>query len=302
MNEEDAPGWFTPATYHPPTYTVWADNLYTMMKNITDAYTGAASCSGVTKNLPAPKMILTIGTQWHAPPGTGKYGTGNSSNWCSGGSNNPNDPDPWRYTSDRQATWHCQNLGASWIDTFWDTLVSQHPDAPNYVRGFTGNFYPPNVDVNNYSDAENLNPQHVVDFARDLKDWVLTTEIENPEVWIKELASWVWGCPAPPTGIRGTLDGQKDGIVCNSTTYAVRNFASAVQDALGKQGIVNRWAWFEDRYGGYHQCSLGGNSDTDPSANGGVPDGEHTALNASCSSTPSLSPFGNNFSLAAPYR
>ncbi len=302
MNEEDWPIWFTPTTYRGPDDTSWANNLYTTMMNIKDAYTGAASCSGMTKNLPAPKMILTIGSQYHAPPGTGKYGNGNITNWCSGGSNDPNDPDPWHFKSDRQGTWHCQHLGASWIAAFWQTLVSQHANAPDYVAGFAGNFYPPDVDVNGYSNTENLNPQHVADFARDLKDWALGTGIDNPEVWIKELGSWVWGCPEPPNGNGGTIDAQKDNTTCGGTTYAIRNFIGATQDKLGNQGVVNRWAWYADRYGGYHQCSAGGDSDTNPKVYGNIADGEFLALNASCSGTPTLSPFGNNFSVAAPYR
>ncbi len=295
MNEEDMPTSFIPATYRSPTDATWADSLYSTMKNITDAYTGAASCNGVTKNLPAPKLVLTVGTQYHAPPGTGKYGNGNSANWCSGGSNQPNDPDPWRYTADRQATWHCQHLGESWIAVFWNTILSRHPDAALYPSGFTGNFYPPNVDVNNYSDSENLNPQHVLDYAKDLRDWALTSGVSNPEIWIKELGTWVWSCPTPNNGgIGRTLDAQRDNTQCGGTTYAVRNFIGAVQDALGNQAIVNRWAWYADRYGdpytGHPECHPGDKG------------GELTALNQVCTGTPTPSPFGNNFSVVAPYR
>ena len=308
MNEEDWPIWFTPATYRGPDDISWANNLYTTMKNIKDAYTGAASCSGMTKNLPAPKMILTIGSQYHAPPGGGKYGTGNkgfapltNGTFCKDGYVDSQGNVIWTQ-SQALATWHCKNLGVSWIDVFWQTLVSQHPDAPEYVGGFAGNFYPPNVDVNPYSSSESLNPQHVADFARDMKDWALGTSVENPEVWIKELGSWVKSCPEPPNGIGGTIDAQKDDTTCGGLTYTVRNFIGATQDVLGNQGIVTRWAWYADRYGGYHQCSAGGNSDTDPKVDGELSDGEFLALNASCTASPTPSPFGNNFSVAAPYR
>lgn len=254
----------------PPTDQSLHENLHDNIITIKTRY----SQRGYT----TPKFIIESGSQYHAPPGNQTWGA---------------DPE----CGEHGAYWSCQNPNAIWIDAFWTKFSAENSVLVADIAGFGGHYYQ-RADTNCLFDSCALLPNRVLDFTKALKNWAISRGLANKEIWLTETATWAWSgdCPGGET-----LAGQEDGLDCDDVTYNVRNYASQLQDALAGQGIVSRWAWFSDRYGGYHQCSQGGDNDTNYAVTGPRSDGELSALNASCTGV-SLSPFGVNFSQAATYR
>lgn len=137
-----------------------------------------------------------------------------------------------------------------------------------------------------------------MEFTKALKEWANGKGLTEKEIWLTETAT---GIGQTDCAGGDTLIAQQDGFSCTGTTFNVRNYVSQLQDELAQQGIVNRWTWYADRYGGYHECSAGGINDTNYNVNGKA-DGEFSSLNSACTGTVALSPYGINFSQSARYR
>lgn len=173
------------------------------------------------------------------------------------------------------------------------------------IGGLSGHYYP-TADGACQQPSCYLNTQRIVQFVDAFKNWKNTNGFADRELWLTETSTHVTeatGCLNIPKDSKGNLilsvNEQRDSFKCKKTSkpntykhYNVRNYVGKLQEALAAAG-VNRWAWYAERwYGGANPCP-------DGMVMEGL--GEETALNAACDRY-TENPFGNNFSLAAPYR
>lgn len=282
LNEPDDPYWGD----NDPTQQAIHDTVVTNINNIKSQY--------ATRGYSTPKFIIESGTQYHAPRGTiGTAAAAWGERLCG--------LDERDIFDQRIAThWACVNPNGIWIDQFWTKFSTDQPDLVSDVAGFGGHYYQP-ADPNCPVLTCTFSTSRVREFTDALRDWANSRGLSSKQIWLTETATAFHHDAANcPNG--DSVLGQRNGLSCFSGTHNPRDYVSELQDALAQQGIVSRWAWYTDRYGGYHQCSQGGNNDIDYAVNGGISDGEFTALNASCSAPVQLSPYGVNYSVAAPYR
>ena len=239
----------------------------------------------IARGKPAPKFIIESGSQYHAPHPSGVNNA--SQAWgqdpCSG------DVDDY---------WACENINGIWIEEFWTKFSNDHPELVADIAGFGGHYYQRADYQNCPLSTCALLPDRVLAFTKALKEWANGKGLTDKEIWLTETSTWI-GADECPGG--EMLAAQQDGFSCNGPTYNARNYIGHLQDALAQQGIVNRWTWYADRYGTYHECSAGGPNDTSYAKNG-KSDGEFAALNKVCTGTAEISPYGINFSQSAKYR
>lgn len=286
LNEPDDPYWGD----NDPTQQAIHDTVVTNINNIKSQY--------ATRGYPTPKFIIESGTQYHAPRGT-----------------TPTAADAWGnrvcgvdeedvFGQPIGDYWACVNPNGIWIEQFWTKFSTDHPELVGDIAGFGGHYYQRADNESNCPVSTcTFSTSRVREFTDALRDWANSRGLGSKQIWLTETATaFIHTDTNCPDG--DSVLGQRNGVSCLGSTYNPRDYVSQLQDVLAQQGIVTRWAWYADRYGGYHQCSQGGIADTDYAVNtedGGVSDGEYTALNASCSAAV-LSPYGVNYSVAAPYR
>lgn len=269
---------------HPPTDQATSDNLAQSIVNIKARYEA--------NSLPAPKFIIESGSQCHAPRGTIPHA---DDAWTQ----DPCGPDANNIDPVNAHYWACYpNRDGIWIDQFWNKFSAEYPNLVADIGGFGGHYYQ-RADWQNCALADcALKPDRVLQFAQALKDWENSKGLGDREIWLIETAT---GIVDGDCAGGDTFAAQVDGFSCAGQTRNVRNYVSELQDALAQQGIVNRWAWYADRYGSYHECSAGGPTDQSFEVQG-KSDGEFSALNSACTGATVKSPFGINFSQAAQYR
>lgn len=276
FNEEDNAQWFPNGTQPDPASSYYINLLVDWMHLVINTYQQAGETP--------PKFIIESGSQFHAPSleNAAQSGTWGPQGSCDTRGNN----------------WGCTHLNSVWIHEFWGIAKPRlnTEGLLSYIGGFGGHYY--QSDDNNCYNVPDcwVKSDKVTSFAQALKNWATQySGISNPEIWIIETSSHL-----PPYCGAQTIANQRDLQKCtygNKTyTLNIRNYIGVLQDELTKQGIVNRWAWYADRYGRTNECTVGTNGQQDD-----TPDGEDAALNAACG-TVTLSPFGNNFQGATQYR
>lgn len=285
FNEEDGAGNFTtntnsdPGNQPYPESTYWTNLLIPNMITVTAAY----SAAGYTP----PKFIITIGSQLHAPSLSnpvmaGDWGledTANVKSAC-----HPNNP--------LNLNWGCTHRTSVWIQDFWQAAkprLEANGLLP-YIGGFAFHYYQ-GADPYCGDAGCRVSPTRVLSFAQAVQNWASQySGLTNPEIWLVETSTLLSAnCGS------SALNRQRDLQTCaaDNKKYNVRNYVGLLQNALAKQGIVNRWAWYADRWGETNPCH--------PRQDGTGSDGDESALNATCTGV-TVSPFGNNSFLTAPYR
>lgn len=290
FNEPDLAKHFYPGWVQlPPEAPEYTHGFVNLTQEILAGY--ADQNVNINGNAITPKIIVETGSQIHAYPSGGEWG----SNRCGADWKDPHN-NPY---------WGCTHDSTVWISDFWNALKTDmqanpgtypltYDDTKAAVGGFGGHYFPiidPSCQTSNCMLNTSDNAR-ILEFVSNLKTW-MSAEFADREVWLVATASNLGyndGCTnlTFPLG----LANQIDGFACMKTNktirFNVRNYIGAVEQTLASHG-VNRWAWYAERGGALNECNAGAN------------DGEATALNASCSSYVE-SPFGQNFSLAAPYR
>lgn len=292
FNEPDLAIHFYPDWVQlPPDAPEYTHGLANLTQEILDGYDDqnvAVNSSDVV-----PEIIVETGSQVHAYPSGGEWGAnGCGANWL-----DPNN-DPY---------WGCTHDSDVWIADFWDALKTDmqanpgdYPLTYNEVKaaigGFGGHYFQTN-DPSCQTSACTLDTSdssRILQFVSNLRIW-MSAEFSDREVWLVATGTGIGPndfCTNVSTSLL-RLANQVDGFACKRNNKPVlkldvRNYMGKLEQALGSHG-VNRWAWFAERNGPHNECNPGKN------------DGEATALNASCSGY-TASPFGHNFTLAAPYR
>lgn len=243
-----------------------------------------------------PKIIIGAGSQYHIP-GLVNLNTGGE--WGSSGCIPP--PPPLQGQN-----YDCRNPEGVWIEDFWNALQTKSDFnlIKQYIGGIEGHYYQP-------ADSEHCNPReprptltpkdavncrtntvHVTNMVQAMRNWLDANQLPNGEVWILETSTALEGL----CGI--TLAQQSDSVQCLGRTANMRNYAGKLQKALGDQGIIDRWAWYADRWGTFNPCHP---DDPNTPAIDPRSDGEMSALNRLCNGV-QLSPYGQNSKLSAQYR
>lgn len=274
FNEEDNAQWFANGTQPDPASSYYIDHLVNWMHLVINTYEQAGETP--------PKFIIESGSQYHAPSLSNPTVTGD---W---GLQPECDITP--------ANWGCTQRSSVWIHQFWSVAKSRLQSEGLFasIAGFGGHFYQL-ADPRCYANQCALDLNTALNYTQALKNWATQNSgIPNAEIWLVETSTNLYiddpYCPG------GTIYAQRDLQKCNNTTYNVRNYVGKLQDALIVQNIVNRWAWYADRYGRTEECTGEGLEPQDD-----TPDGQDAALNADCDIV-ILSPFGNNAHEAATYR
>ncbi|MBI4675254.1 MAG: hypothetical protein HY741_26730 [Chloroflexi bacterium] len=301
FNEYDLAGLFYNPPYWvlpqpPPEAPEYLHGFVNVMQEILEGYQD--------RGVPAPKVILETGSQVHAPGNT------NTFHWGGNGCAQKIPQDQW------PNYWGCTHDGDVWITVFWNALSSDMTSNPGaYPMSFTtvqqtigglGAHYYPTGDGACQQPSCYLNTYRVIQFVNAVKDWKNTHGFADREFWLTETSTDITGatgCLNIPQNSNGQLilgvNQQRDSFACKLTPkpnitykyYNVRNYVGKLQEALADAG-VDRWEWFAERW----------YSESNPCPSGPMLGlGEEMALNAACD-TYNESPFGNNFSLAAPYR